>query len=203
MRSTGVRAKVEQAAIALFAGNGVDGVSIGDIAAAAGVSQGALYRHYPSKEELAWSLFSAAYLRTGAELAEIRVRYRGFAARVAAMVEHFCVLYDRDAALFRFMLIAQHGFLPRIRPEQRTPVDAIADIVADAVRAGEVAPVDPLAATAAIMGIVLQTAVFQIYARLRGPLSARAPGLARAALAVVNALAEPPPRAPAMPPVDC
>jgi len=203
MRSTGARAKVEQAAIALFAANGVDGVSIGDIAAAAGVSQGALYRHYPSKEELASTLFSTAYLRTGAELAEIGTRYRGFAARVAAMVEHFCVLYDRDAALFRFMLIAQHGFLPRIRPEQRTPVDAVAEIVADAVRAGEVAPLDPLAGAAAIIGIVLQTAIFHIYARLPGPLSARAPGLARAALAAVHALAEPPRPVPTGPPAGC
>jgi AcrR family transcriptional regulator len=196
VRSTGVRAKVEQAAIVLFAASGVDGVSIGDIAAAAGVSQGALYRHYPSKEELAWTLFSTAYLRTGAELAEIGTRYGDFAARLAAMVEHFCVLYDRDAALFRFMLIAQHGFLPRIRPEELTPVDAIADIVGDAVRAGEIAPLDPLAAAAAIMGIVLQTAIFHVYARLRGPLSARVTSLTRAALAAVQALGEPPHPAP-------
>jgi AcrR family transcriptional regulator len=203
VRSTGARAKVERAAIVLFAANGIDGVSIGDIAAAAGVSQGALYRHYPSKEELAWTLFSTAYLRTGAELVEIRARYGNFSARVSAMVEHFCALYDRDAALFRFMLIAQHGFLPRIRPEQRTPVDAVADIIGDGVRAGEVAPLDPLAAAAAIMGIVLQTAVFHIYARLQGPLSARAPGLARTALAAVNALAEPLPPVPTGAPAGC
>src|SRR5271155_1814109 len=202
-RSAGVKAKVERAAVDLFAANGFDGASIADIAAAAGVSQGALYRHYPSKEELAWSLFSAAYLRTGAELAEIRVRYRGFAARLAAMVEHFCVLYDRDAALFRFMLIAQHGFLPRIRPEQRTPVDAIADIVEAAVREGEAAPVDPLAATAAIMGIVLQTAFSKCLALWRAPLPPGARGLARAPPPAATALADPPPRAPAMPPADC
>ena len=34
----------------LFAANGFDGVSIADIAAAAGVSQGALYRHYRAKK---------------------------------------------------------------------------------------------------------------------------------------------------------
>jgi AcrR family transcriptional regulator len=38
-------------------------VSIAEIAAAAGVSQGALYRHYPRKEELAWALFSTAFCR--------------------------------------------------------------------------------------------------------------------------------------------
>ncbi|HEV8679570.1 MAG TPA: TetR/AcrR family transcriptional regulator [Stellaceae bacterium] len=190
MRSVGVRAKVEKAAIALFAAKGVEGVSIGEIAAAAGVSQGALYRHYRGKEDLAATLFSTAYLRTGAELAEIRGRQPGFDARVGAMVAHFCSLYDRDPALFRFMLIAQHNLLPQVRPGQRTPVEEVAETVGDAVRAGEIAPVDPLAAAAAIMGIVLQTAIFHIYGRLRGSLSARAPDVARAAIAAVAALGQ-------------
>lgn len=190
VRSVGVRAKVERAAIVLFAAHGVDGVSVGDIAHSAGVSQGALYRHYPSKEELAWTLFSTAYLRTAAELDAIGGRQPGFRVRVAAMVTHFCALYDRDPALFRFMLIAQHGFLPRIRPELRTPVDAVAEIARDAVRAGEVAPLDPLAAAAAILGVILQTAVFHIYGRLSGALLPRAPSLARAAIAAVEALGQ-------------
>ena len=189
-RSTRVKAEVEQAAIELFAANGVDGVSIGEIASHAGVSQGALYRHYRSKEDLAWGLFSTAYLRTAAELDEIRGRQRGFTARIGAMTAHFCALYDRDAALFRFMLIAQHNLLPRVGPEQRTLVDAVAEMVEDAARAGEIAPVDKLAAAAAILGVILQTAVFHIYGRLEGALSPRAPSLARAAIAAVEALGE-------------
>lgn len=191
-RSTRVKDRVERAATELFAARGIDGVSIGEIASLAGVSQGALYRHYPSKEDLAWGLFSTAYLRTGSELDEIRARESGFRARVAAMAAHFCALYDRDPALFRFMLIAQHNLLPRIRPEQRTPVDAVAETVEDAVRAGEIALVDPLAGTAAILGVILQTAVFHIYRRLADPLSPRAPSLARAAVAAVEALAPSP-----------
>src|SRR5258708_12666228 len=101
----GAKAKVERAAIELFAANGVDGVSIGEVATLAGVSQGALYRHYRSKEDLAWNLFSTAYLRTGAELGEIRGRHRDFRTRVGAMVAHFCALYDRAPPLFRFLLI--------------------------------------------------------------------------------------------------
>ena len=189
MRSTGVKPKVERAALDLFAARGVDGVSIAEIAAAAGVSQGALYRHYPSKEELAWALFSTAYLRSGAELDAIRAREPAFPARIAAMVGHFCALYDNDPALFRFMLIAQHDLLPRIEPGQRTPVEAVADAVAEAVRAGEIGAVDRQAAAAAVMGVVLQTAIFHIYGRLKGSLAARAPALARAALAAVKALA--------------
>src|SRR5215471_17121231 len=113
-RSVGVRAKVERAAVELFAAKGIDGASIAEIAAAAGVSQGALYRHFRSKEELASTLFATAYRRTGVELDAIRAAWTCFTDRVAAMVAHFCALYDADTAVFRFMLITQHDLLPRI-----------------------------------------------------------------------------------------
>jgi AcrR family transcriptional regulator len=195
VRATGVKERVERAAIGLFAARGVDGVSIADIATAAGVSQGALYRHYRGKDELAARLFASAYRRTGAELAAIGAAERGFAARIDAMVAHFCTLYDRDAALFRFMLIAQHDLLPGIDTGIDTgidpsgaPVGAIEATISDAVAAREIAPVDIAAAAAVIMGIVLQTALFHLYGRIAGPLTPRAPTLARAAIAAVIAL---------------
>src|SRR3954463_11094235 len=188
MRSSGAKERVERAATELFAAKGIDGVSIAEIAAAAGVSQGALYRHYASKEDLAWSLFSTAYLRTGAELDVIRAQQPRFPGRLAAMVAHFCALYDNDPALFRFMLIAQHGLLPRIGRGERAPVDAVADAVADAVHAGEIVVAEPPVAVALIFGIVLQTAVFHLYGRMSGPLSARAADLTSAAMAAVTSL---------------
>jgi AcrR family transcriptional regulator len=189
-RSAGVKTKVERAAVDLFAANGFDGVSIADIATTAGVSQGALYRHYPSKEELGWALFSTAYLRTGEELDRIRAGEAEFDAAVTAMIAHFCALYDEDPALFRFMLITQHGFLPRIPSGSRTPVDAVADLVRDAVAKNRLKPLDPALGAAVIMGVILQSATFHIYGRLGGSLGARAPALARAAIAAVAALTQ-------------
>ncbi|HZK89639.1 MAG TPA: helix-turn-helix domain-containing protein [Stellaceae bacterium] len=189
MRATGVKDKIGRAAIELFATHGVDGVSIAEIAVAARVSQGALYRHYRSKDELAEQLFAAAYRQAGEELTAIGAAKRGFAARIAAMVAHFCALYDRDAPLFRFMLLAQHKLLPRVDFHGPGPATAVQAAVAEAAGCGEIAAVDSAAATAAILGIVLQTAVFHVYGRIGGPLAPRAPALARAAVAAVAALA--------------
>ena len=189
MRVVGAKARIDRAALDLFAAKGVDGVSIAEIAAAADASQGALYRHYRSKDELAERLFSLAYRRTGSELAALATAEIGFAARIGAMVTHFCALYDHDAALFRFMLIAQHDLLPRVDGEGPTPVAVIETAIIDAVAGGEIAVVDPAIGAAAIMGIVLQTALFHVYGRIPGPLLARAPALARAAIAAVTALA--------------
>ena len=189
VRATGVKDRVERAAVELFAERGVDGVSIADIAAAAEVSQGALYRHYRSKDELATRLFADAYLRTGGELSVIRTKAPRFAARIEAMIAHFCALYDRDPALFRFMLIAQHDVLPRVARTGPTPVEVIEAVLADAVAARELGAVAPAEGAAAIMGIVLQTALFHIYGRLTGALLPRAPALAQASIAAIAALA--------------
>jgi AcrR family transcriptional regulator len=188
VRASGTRPKVERAALELFAAKGFDGVSIAEIAAAAGVSQGALYRHHASKEDLAGALFCEAYLRTGAELDAISRAQTSFGGQIGAMVAHVCALYDNDPALFRFMLLVQHDLLSRIGPEQRTPVTVIEGVVRDAVAAEEIAPVDPAAAAAAILGIVLQTATFHVYGRLRGALAGRAAALSAAAVAAVAAL---------------
>ncbi len=187
-RSTQAKQKVERAAIELFAANGVDGVSIGEVAALAGVSQGALYRHYPSKEDLARTLFATAYRRIGAELIEICAREPGIAARLDAMVAHFCALYDSDPALFRFLLLTQHNFLPQLGDAASEPPKVIALAVAAAVVAGELAPIDAALGAAVIMGVVLQTATFHLYGRIAGPLAAQAGALARAASAAVRAL---------------
>ncbi len=188
-RAVGAKQKVERAAVALFAASGVDGVSIADIAAAAGVSQGALYRHYRSKEALASALFAEAYLRTAGELDAIRARHPRFAPRIAAMVAHFCALYDTDPALFRFLLIAQHDLLPAVAGRATTPPAIIEAVLADAVASGELAPVEIATGAAIVMGTVLQTAVFHLYGRLAGPLLPRAPALAAAVIAAVKALA--------------
>lgn len=189
MRAIAVKEKVERAAIELFARRGVDGVSIAEIAAAAGVSQGALYRHYRGKDDLAAHLFASAYRSAGDELAAVAAG-RDFAPRITAMVGHFCALYDSDPARFRFMLLAQHTLLPVLPRDGASPTAAIEAAVAKAVDAGEIGAVDPAAAAAAILGIVLQTALFHVYGRIAGPLAPRAPALARAALAAVKALAE-------------
>lgn len=56
-RKTTKKPDIDMAAMALFAAKGFAATTIKDIAHKAGVTEGALYRHYPSKEALARELF--------------------------------------------------------------------------------------------------------------------------------------------------
>ena len=51
------RDDIEEAAIRLLATKGLAATTIRDIAAAAGVAEGALYRHYSGKDDMAWRLY--------------------------------------------------------------------------------------------------------------------------------------------------
>ena len=55
------RPDIVQVATSLFAARGIDGVSMRDIASAAGVREAAIYRHFASKEELSRDIFLSWY----------------------------------------------------------------------------------------------------------------------------------------------
>jgi AcrR family transcriptional regulator len=83
-------------ALTMFATKGVDGVSIRDIAAGAGFSNPAMFRHFRSKEELASSLFEACYRRltelgAAGEDAPLAVRFKGWLEAIETSPEsvHF------------------------------------------------------------------------------------------------------------------
>jgi len=58
MRGQETKERIERTALQLFVERGVAETSVREIAEAADVSQGAMYNHYASKDELAWSLFA-------------------------------------------------------------------------------------------------------------------------------------------------
>lgn len=60
-RRATTRAELLAAAERLIAERGFDAASLGDIAAAAGVSKGAIYHHFPSKGELLLALLDAHF----------------------------------------------------------------------------------------------------------------------------------------------
>ena len=55
------RPTIVQVATSLFAARGIDGVSMREIAQAAGVREAAIYRHFVSKDELAREIFLSWY----------------------------------------------------------------------------------------------------------------------------------------------
>jgi len=192
-RGARTQERIEAVALALFAEKGVDRTTIGDIAGAAGIAEGTIYRHYPGKEELIWQLFSTNYLRLATELDALQAAQQGLSQKLRGMVGQFCRLFEQDPAMFRFLLLVQHGQLERVTPEMQTPVKVLKSVVEAAMARGEIPRQDAELATAMVLGMVLQVAVFKVYGRIDEDLTVYAERLAescRAALAAAGTARE-------------
>lgn len=185
------RARIETEALRLFAEKGVDGTSVRDIAQAVGVSEGALYRHFASKDALARELFLSRYAGLAETILKVRETHAGLAARLGEIVRLACVLFDEEPALFSYLLINQHDHLLHVSaaPEANA-VEALALVLGDAAGEGAQLPHPAELAAALTFGLVIQPAVFAVYGRLERPLAAHAPAITRAALGMLGVTGE-------------
>lgn len=176
-----VRHKVRDAAVALFASKGVKATTIKDIAREAGVSEGALYRHWPSKEDLAAELFATEYtamsqtLRAAAADGPAPERLRRIVAYAFRLVED-----APDRA--RFLLLSQHDALPLVPDGQETPVDVICGIIGEGIAEGSILPADTEALAHVVIGAIVLNVQSHVYGRQTAPLTTLADTVADAIL---------------------
>src|ERR1700754_2580161 len=145
-RGEQTRQRIIQGALRLFAEKGVDATSIRDIASSAAITEPAIYRHFQSKEDLVWEIFWSGYRGFGEALRAVEPQ-GDLRARLAAMIETICGLFDRDAPLFRFLLLTQHGQLGKITERDKSPVQVLHDQLAGAIEAGALPQQDAELAT--------------------------------------------------------
>lgn len=179
------RARIERAALDLFAAKGVDAATTREIAAAAGLSEGALYRHFASKEEIAASLFATIHERLARLVREAGAHGSSIEDKAAAIVDAYCQTADEDWTLFSYHLLSTARFLPT-PPGDDNPVLAAEEVVAAAMSAGEIPNGDPPLVAAMALGVVLQPALHKAYGRLDGPLSAQSAALKQGVVAVLR-----------------
>lgn len=181
------KARIERAALVLFARSGVDAVSTREIAGAAGVAEGSIYRHFQSKEALAEALFEAIHARLFS-LAQAAIEDSAdFEDAVRRVVGVYCQAADEDAALFEYHLIHMFRFGRTDREGRPDPVRLIANAIARAIKAGDCPDGDPELKAAVALGVVLQPAAHRMAGRFQGLMTARKADLARAALAALIA----------------
>ncbi len=165
---------ISRTALRLFVEKGIDGTTIRDIADAAGLAEGTLYRHFSGKDALAWDLFSQNYTAFALELQRLQAGQPTLRAKIDAMVRQFCTFFDRDPILFSYLLLAQYGQLQKVTSEMPNPVEVLREVLAAGMERGEIPVIDPDVAAAMVLGIVLQIAVFKIYQRLTQSLTSLA-----------------------------
>ena len=185
-RISNTRDRLERAAIHLFVKKGVRETSVRDLAKAVDITEGALYRHFPSKDELVWRVFEHHYVAFAHRLQALADEATSTRAKLGQMIRGFCQAHDEDPMLFRFLLFVQHGQLPKLAPGTLTPVDVIRHVLETAIATGEIPRQHPALATALIFGVVLEPAQFAAYGQIPFNMGAMCDRLIAAAWAAVT-----------------
>ena len=182
------RQRIEDAATRLFVARGITETSVRDITREVGISEGALYRHFESKDDLVWQTFEQGYTSFARELGSLAAGEHGARNKIAAMIRGFCRAHDDNPTLFNFLVFVQHGQLSKLDEDAPTPVTVMRTVIVRAIQDGEIPAQDPDLATALVLGAVLQPATFAAYGRIALKLQPVSDRLVAAAWAAVNAV---------------
>ena len=169
------------AALDLFVKHGIDGTTTAMIARRARVAEGTIYRHFKSKEAMAWYIFSthlAALVESMQRAVDSATAARDQLERAIGCVFDF---YEADPVLFNFILLHRHQELRQMSADAPSTRKIVLKIIAQGRKTGELATPDAELATAMVQGVVIQIAEAKAYGRLTVDLRALTPQIARVA----------------------
>ncbi len=161
------KGRIKGAALRLFVAKGVAETSVREIAKAAGVAQGSLYNYFPSKDDLAWELFSENYSAIGHELRRLQRAHDTLRAKLGAMIRYIYNLFDEDWVLASFVFFARHEQLRRVTAELGNPYLVFHNVIADAMMREEIPHSDPDVAASMVCGAILQVGDMKVLRRIK------------------------------------
>jgi len=159
-RANSKRKDMVAAALRLFAERGIKATTIRDIAQEAGVTEGALYRHFASKEQLAQSLFAECAAILYQSLSAAIDGVEGSHARLCALARGFFDFAETNPEAYEFVMARHHDSVTGPRPGQPLPKDIFVNVMREGMAAGELRTMDAHLAAAMMIGMCLRTVFF-------------------------------------------
>lgn len=184
-RARNARPKIEKAALELFIRDGVDAATTRGIADVAGVSEGALYRHYKGKDELALALFMQTHNQLGEMMMGAFSDAGTIEDKVRRAVAAYCAFADDDWLSFSYHLVSQNRYLPYDTKRADDPVSVVEKLIEHLMQSGDIPKGDPAILAAMSLGVVMQAGLNKVYNRLPGPFSQHVEIFTRTIMAIL------------------
>lgn len=184
-RARNARPKIEKAALELFIREGVDAATTRNIADIAGVSEGALYRHYKGKDELALALFMETHNRLGEMMIAAFTSPGTIEEKVRRAVTAYCEFADEDWLSFSYHLVSLNRYLPHDTKRDDDPVSVVEKLIDHLIETGDIPSGDSPILAAMSLGVVMQSGLNKIYSRLPGPFSQHIETFTRTIMAIL------------------
>ena len=154
------RQAIVDAALDLFAEKGIRATTTRDIAARAGITEGAIYRHFPSKDALAGGIFVDCMMRLLVHLQAAAAEGDTARERLCRTARAFLDFAEATPAAYNYIMVSHQDDLQALMAQETKPKDIVAAIIADGMAAGEFREMDVQLATAFVIGICIRTVFF-------------------------------------------
>lgn len=144
------------AALHCFATMGYDATRIRHIAEAAGVSEGALYRHYASKEAVAQALFlhhMQSYVR---RLQDIVSDQASVEQRMREIIAVSLAMYRANPDAIAFILLERPRLMGALPPDMPYPIALVEALMREGQSQGVLRSGEPLLLASIFMGCLLR-----------------------------------------------
>lgn len=148
--------KILKATLYCFATFGYEATKIRHIAQHAEVSEGALYRHFSSKEAIAQTLYLSHLQDFSESLKQITENENSLDVKLSQIAQHFLFTYRRNPEAFVFMLTGDVPFLEQLLAEVVLPIQILKDLILSGQVEGHFRSGDPGLLAAIFFGGILQ-----------------------------------------------
>ena len=154
--------KIMRAAVRLFVEKGIDGTTTKDIAAKSGVSEGALYRHFKSKEDLAYHLFAVHVNDFTLDLASRVAEVSDFRKKVRIYITTCFEAFETERDLFTYLILSEHRELDRFPSTFKHPGHVALDLVTNGQKAKIFRDMDPYIGASILVGSIIRLCIARI-----------------------------------------
>lgn len=156
------------AVVFLVARNGLEGTTIRAICRQAGVTEGAVYRHFESKDELYWVAYKQIVDEMIHEKEQICSMKMSFRDKLSRWIELTYRYYDQQREAFTYVLLTEHNLPQSERCITKRQGELFCEIFAQAKEAGKVRAISPELALSHFGGIMLNIPRLINEGRLKG-----------------------------------
>ena len=185
-KSRDTRSDLQSAAIRLGVRDGLHAASIRVIAREAGVTEGAVYKHFDNKDDLIREAYASVVLEMARDKATLVRADIPFKSALRAWVQFTYEYFDSNKDAFTYVLLMPHRMAEKLGEVYSVQGKLFCELISNAQKKGEIPEMDPMLATAMVSGCVLNIPRLINEGSLEAPAEQYTDRVAKAAIRILR-----------------
>jgi len=153
--------KINNVALKLFNKNGIKATSIRQIAKDVGITEGAIYKHFESKDQIAYEIFEFYMINFRELLLDESGKTSEPGKKIILLVEAFFDFAKNYPMGYTYIMIGHYTQLTKLKKDFIKPKDIFEDCIREGIKKNIFRKNDPNLAVAMVVGLLTRTILFR------------------------------------------